>query len=193
MKKFSLIIIAILFAGITNAQFITLRATHATGLLSNNLLESNLSKTIGAEIYFSKPFATIPFNYNLGLDYKNTDGIHGAYAITGLTFIIFTPSGFSATNSESVTYSSFNWLNYADLNIYNGVQQNDSAYVYSLGAELGYNIGFVLGKYFFIHTGFGGRFGFTPSYKETANEFNSVDLMIKLGMLYKFPAKRYKP
>jgi len=175
-----------------HAQFITARATHASGILSNNLIETDFSKSLGGEIYFSKSLDLIPLNYNLGLDYMMTDSIQAAYAVTGLSFIIFTPSGFSATNVESVTYTTFNWLHYADLNIYNGVQLSGDDYVYAFAGEVDYNIGYLLGKQFFIHTGFGGRYTNIPSNKNTALEFSSVDFMLKFGILWKLKTRRYK-
>ena len=66
------------------------RATNATGIVSDNLFTSDISKSLGAEIYFSKPMNLIPFNYNLGLNYQYADGVQSVYAITGLSFIIYT-------------------------------------------------------------------------------------------------------
>lgn len=191
--KYTFLIICFCFPFATHAQFLSVRATNATGIVSDNLFTSDISKSLGAEIYFSKPMNIIPFNYNLGLNYQYADGAQSAYAITGLSFIIYTPSGFSAMNVESVSYSTFNWLNYADINLLNGVQITDSTTHYALAAEIGYNIGFVLNKSLLISTGFGGRYNYIPDNKETTAEFMSVDFMLKFGVIWKFGAKRYKP
>jgi hypothetical protein len=175
------------------AQFISARATHGTEIISNNLFESDISKSLGGEIYFSKPMNFIPFNYNVGADYQYAEGFHSAFVVTGLSFILLTPSGFSATNAESVSYTTNNWLNYADVNVYNGVQLTDSAANYALACELNYNIGLLLGKYFFIHTGFGGRYGFIPANRENGLEYNSAEFMLKAGILWKLHFRKYKP
>jgi hypothetical protein len=191
--KFIALFIFLCISNLSKAQFISFRATNATGIVSDNLFTSDISKSLGAEIYFSKPMNLIPFNYNLGLNYQYADGVQSAYAITGLSFIIYTPSGFSAMNVESVSYSTFNWLNYADVNLFNGVQITDSTTNYAMAAELGYNIGFVLNKSLLISTGFGGRYNYIPANKETIAEFMSVDFMLKLGMIWKLGARRFKP
>lgn len=191
--KFITLFIFLSISNLSKAQFISFRATNATGIVSDNLFTSDISKSLGAEIYFSKPMNLIPFNYNLGLNYQYADGVQSAYAITGLSFIIYTPSGFSAMNVESVSYSTFNWLNYADVNLFNGVQITDSTTNYAMAAELGYNIGFVLNKSLLISTGFGGRYNYIPANKETIAEFMSVDFMLKLGMIWKLGARRFKP
>lgn len=191
--KFITLFIFLSISNLLKAQFISFRATNATGIVSDNLFTSDISKSLGAEIYFSKPMNLIPFNYNLGLNYQYADGVQSAYAITGLSFIIYTPSGFSAMNVESVSYSTFNWLNYADVNLFNGVQITDSTTNYAMAAELGYNIGFVLNKSLLISTGFGGRYNYIPANKETIAEFMSVDFMLKLGMIWKLGGRRFKP
>lgn len=191
--KFITLFIFLYISNLSKAQFISFRATNATGIVSDNLFTSDISKSLGAEIYFSKPVNLIPFNYNLGLNYQYAEGVQSAYAITGLSFIIYTPSGFSAMNVESVSYSTFNWLNYADVNLFNGVQVTDSTTNYAMAAELGYNIGFVLNKSLLISTGFGGRYNYIPANKETIAEFMSVDFMLKLGMIWKLGARRFKP
>lgn len=191
--KFIALFIFLSISTLSMAQFISFRATNATGIVSDNLFTSDISKSLGAEIYFSKPMNLIPFNYNLGLNYQYAGGVQSAYAITGLSFIIYTPSGFSAMNVESVSYSTFNWLNYADVNLFNGVQITDSTTNYAMAAELGYNIGFVLNKSLLISTGFGGRYNYIPANKETIAEFMSVDFMLKLGMIWKLGARRFKP
>jgi len=193
MKHPIAIFLIVCMAQTGHTQFISARATHATGIVSDNLFTSDISKSIGGEIYFSKSLNFIPVNYNLGVNYVNTDGIQSVYAITGLSFIFRTPSGFSATNPENVTYYTNNWLNYADVNFMNGVQLQDSVAAYAMAGELGYNIGYLLGKQFFIHTGFGGRYSLIPSNKETANEFSSVDFLLKVGVLWKIQTQRYKP
>lgn len=192
MKSISFLILFFLFS-VAQAQFFSFRATNATSIVSDNLFSSDISKALGGEIYFSKPMDLIPFNYNLGLNYLYADGVQSVYAITGLSFIIYTPSGFSAMNAESVSYSTFNWLNYADVSLFNGVQLTDSTTNYALGAELGYNIGFVLNKSLLISTGFGGRYNYIPANRETTAEFMSVDFMLKLGMIWKLGARRFKP
>ena len=60
-----------------------------------------------------------------------------------------------ATNAESVTMSTYKWLNYFDLNMYNGVIIGDSTYTYKMGGEIGYNFSYVLSKTLFLHFGLG--------------------------------------
>lgn len=172
------------------AQFISVRATHSSGFMSDNLIQTDLSKAVGGEIYFSKSLDFIPTNYNIGLDYKSFSGYQEASVITGVSFIFLTPSGFTkAANAESVTYTTNNWLNYADLNIHNGIQFVDSTYAYQLGFEAGYNFGYVLGRNFFIHGGIGAIYSLIPTYKDTEKQSNALDLMIKFGILWKFERK----
>ena len=181
LKKLLPLFLIFIISGRCFAQFISARATHSSGFLSDNIIESDLSKAIGGEIYFSKTLGIIPVNYNLGLDYKHYENYQEASIITGVSFIFLTPSGFTkAADVESVTYTTNKWLNYADLNIHNGVQSADSTYVYQLGGEIGYNVGYVFGRNFFIHGGIGGIYSLIPSYKDTANESSALDLMIKL-------------
>lgn len=186
----------ICMTGIAQAQFITARATHASQFLSDNLYDADLSHAIGGEVIYSKPvdFIKLPIDYNLGADYRMVDGRHEVYAVTGLSWITRTPSGFMfAPNAESVTYTTSNWLHYADVNMYNGVLITDTTTTYSMGWSLGYNIGYVFGKQFFVHTGFGARYNLTPAFKadeEMAD--NSLDILFKAGVLWKFKRKFYK-
>lgn len=178
------------------AQFISLRATNASQFLSDGLYDPDLSRAVGAEFIYSKPvnFIKWPVNYNIGVDYRNTDGAHAGYLATGITWVTRTPSGFMfAPNAESVSYVTSNWLQYADAYMYNGVLVGDSTYTYSMGWSLGYNIGYVFGKQFFLHFGIGGRYNTTPSYHQDALPgASSMDLMLKAGFLWKFKRKFYK-
>jgi len=177
------------------AQFITLRGTHASKMLQDNLYDADLSHAYGAEFLFYKPIQFIkwPIDYQIGLDYRTTDGQNAVYVATGLSWITRTPSGFMfAPTAESVTYVTSNWLHYVDANMYNGVIIGDSTYTYQLGWSLGYNIGYVFGKQFFVHTGFGGRYNMTPANKEMENA-NSMDIILKAGVLWKFKRKFHKP
>lgn len=193
-------LIAILFLSgslSVSGQFISLRGTNSSQFLSNNLYNADLSHALGGEIYYSKPisFIPLPMNYNLGLDYKNLDGLNEAYLITGISYVTVTPSGFMfAANAESVTMSTYKWLNYFDLNMYNGIIIGDSTYTYKMGGELGYNFGYVLSKTLFLHFGISTRYNYTPAYKEDLiADATSLDLMIKAGVLYKFKRKFHKP
>ncbi len=179
-----------------HAQFVSLRGTHGSQFLSNGLYSSDMSHAFGAEFIYSKPvqFIKWPLNYNLGLDYRNTDGAHAGYLVTGVTWVTRTPSGFMfAPNAESVSYVTSNWLQYATLNMYNGLLQGDSTYTYSLGWGLDYNFGYVFGKQFFVHWGFGARYDMTPAFKSDENaQSNYLDIMVKAGVLWKFKRKFYK-
>ena len=193
-------LLLLLFIGcqlMASAQFISLRGTNSAQFLSDNIYEADLSHALGAEIYFSKPinFIPLPMNYNIGLDYKNIDGVNEAYLITGLSYVTITPSGFMfATNAESVTMSTYKWLNYFDLNMYNGVVIGDSTYTYKMGGELGYNFGYVLSKTMFLHFGLSARYNYTPEYKEDLYvDATSLDFVLKAGILYKFKRRFNKP
>ena len=138
--KTSLLVFVLLLTLQVSAQFISLRGTNSSQILSDNYYNADLSHAVGGEIYFSKPigFIPLPMNYNIGLDYKNIDGVNEAYLITGLTYVTVTPSGFMfATNAESVTMSTNKWLNYFDLNMNNGVIIGDSTYTYKMVGEIG--------------------------------------------------------
>lgn len=178
------------------AQFISVRGTHASQLLVNGLYDPDMSHAIGAELLFSKPvqFIKWPINYNIGADYRNVDGTHEAFLVTGLTWVTRTPSGFMfAPNAESVTYTTSNWLQYASLNMFNGAMIGDTSYVYAMGFGLDYNVGYVFGKQFFIHWGFGGRYNLVPSYTAEKDEpHGSMEFMLKAGVLWKFKRKFYK-
>lgn len=195
--KTSLLVFVLLFTLQGSAQFISLRGTNSSQILSDNYYNADLSHAVGGEIYFSKPigFIPLPMNYNIGLDYKNIDGVNEAYLITGLTYVTVTPSGFMfATNAESVTMSTYKWLNYFDLNMYNGVIIGDSTYTYKMGGEIGYNFSYVLSKTLFLHFGLGARYNFTPDYKnDLYSDATSLDFMVKAGLLYKFKRKFNKP
>ena len=180
-----------------SAQFITLRGTNSSQFLSDNVYDGDLSHALGAELYFSKPiqFIPLPINYNIGLDYKNIDGTHEAYLQTGLSYVTITPSGFMfASNAESVTLTTYKWLNYVDLNMYNGVIIGDSTYTYKLGGEIGYNFGYVLSKTMLLHFGISGRYNYVPDYKNDLYvDATSFDIVLKAGILYKFKRKFNKP
>lgn len=177
-------------------QFISLRGTHGSQFLNNGLYASNFSHAFGGEFQYSKPveFIKWPVSYNLGLDYRNTDGAHAGYIVTGLTWVTRTPSGFMfAPNAESVTYHTSNWLQFASLNMYNGILAGDSTYIYSMGCALDYNFGYVFGKQFFIHWGIGVRYDMTPAYKQDEELQSSyLDILFKAGVLWKFKRKFYK-
>lgn len=194
MRKFQIIVLFLLIGKYSFAQFITVRGTHASQLLNDNLFDSDISTAYGVESYFSKSFDFIPLpiNYNIGIDYMTNSAIQEIFLVTGLTYVTLTPSGFSAANAESVTYTTSNWLNYADINMYNGVQIGDSTVNYKMAAEICYNIGYVFGKSFFINSGFGGRYNYLPANKGTELQSSSVELILKFGILWKFK-KKYKP
>lgn len=181
----------------SSAQFISVRGTHASQMLLNNVYESDMSHALGAELIYSKPVSFIkwPINYNIGADYRNVDGQHAAYLVTGITWVTRTPSGFMfAPNAESVSYVTSNWLQYATLNMHNGALIGDSTAIYDLGISLDYNFGYVFGKQFFVHWGFGGRYNITPSYSAELNEaHSSFDFMVKAGFLWKFKRKFNNP
>ncbi len=197
MRK-SLIFICLLCTCLyTQAQFLSIRGTNSAQFLSNNLYDPDLSHALGGEICFSKPieFIPLPVNYNIGVSYQSVSGIHEAYIITGLTYVTLTPSGFMfAANAESVTMTTYNWLNYVDINMYNGVRIEDSVTNYKMGAEITYNVAYVLGKSLLLYGGFGGRYNYTPAFKNSElNPANSMDLKLKLGILWKFKRKYNKP
>ena len=191
LKIQSILLLFLVASQYCNAQFVTVRATNSSQFLSDNLYASNLSRAIGAEAYFSKSIAFIPLpiNYNVGIDYKSASDLQEIFLVTGLSYVTLTPSGFSAANAESVTYTTSNWLNYADINMYNGVQLSDSTKQYKLAGEICYNVGYVFGKSFFIHTGFGGRYNYLPANKNTELQSSSVDVILKIGILWKFKRK----
>ncbi len=188
------VISPILFIFLINsvsAQFISINGTNASQFLEDNVYKADLSRAVGAEIYYSKPisFIPLPMNYNIGLDYKIGDAFQEIYLLTGLTYVTLTPSGFSAANAESVTYTTNKWLNYADINVFNGVVISDSVTAYKFGAELSYNVGYALTKSFFIHAGFGGRYNLVPGNEEILLQSSSVDLVLKAGVIWKFKRK----
>lgn len=194
LKNTLLIFVLGLFYNVS-AQFISARATNSSQTLSDNYYNADLSHAVGGEIYFSKPiqFIPLPVNYNIGVDYKNIVGTNEIYLITGLSYVTITPSGFMfAPNAESVTMTTYNWLNYFDLSMYNGLIIGDSTYTYKMGGEINYNFGYVLSKTMFLHFGIGARYNYTPEYKdELYAEATSLDFMLKAGVLYKF-RKKYK-
>ncbi|MEZ5015026.1 MAG: hypothetical protein R2794_12110 [Chitinophagales bacterium] len=178
------------------AQFISLRATNASQFLGDNLYDADLSRAIGAEAYYSKGVSFIPYNINYiaGLSFQQLDDQMGIFAATGLAYILRVPSGFSANNPESVTYTTSNWLNFADVTAYNGVLLDDSTYHYAFAIELGYDIGYAFTKTLFLHTGFGARYNIIPDGKEDPLiQANSLDIMIKAGLIWKFKRKYFKP
>lgn len=199
MTQFKLLVFVCLClsAHSLSAQFVSLRGTHASQMLLNNLYEADMSHAIGAELVYSKPvqFIKWPLSYNLGVDYRNVDGAHSGYLITGITWVTRTPSGFMfAPNAESVSYVTSNWLQYATVNMYNGALIGDSTAIYSMGFSLDYNFGYVFGKQFFVHWGLGGRYNITPSYAAELNEpHSSFDFMLKAGFLWKFKKKYGNP
>lgn len=180
-----------------SAQFVSVRGTHASQMLVNNLYDPDMSHALGAELIYSKPvqFIKWPINYNIGLDYRNVDGAQAAYLATGITWVTRTPSGFMfAPNAESVSYVTSNWLQYASFNMLNGVLIGDSTAIYDMGFSLDYNFGYVFGKQFFVHWGLGGRYHITPEYSADLNEpHNSFDFMLKAGFLWKFKRKYANP
>lgn len=194
MRKFQTTVLFLLIGKFCLAQFITVRGTHASQLLNDNLFDTDISTAYGVESYFSKSleFIPLPINYNIGIDYMTNSEVQEIFLVTGLTYVTLTPSGFSAANAESVTYTTNNLLNYADLNMYNGVQISDSIVNYKMAAEICYNVGYVFGKSFFIHSGFGGRYNYLPANKGIDLQSSSVELILKLGILWKFK-KKYKP
>lgn len=194
LKKLCLLILIVVSA-LAKGQFITINATNASTVVSNNLYNPDFLKAYGVEGYYSKGISFIPynFNYNIGVDATLQDTIINAYVVTGISYIIATPTGFSATNPENVTYVTSNWLNYATLNIYNGIQLNDTAYHYQFAGEIGYNIGYVMGKHLFLHFGAAARYNMIPDLRDSAAEFNSYDLVLKAGLLWKFSRKYNKP
>lgn len=194
MKKIRFTLLFIILGQVCFAQFITVRGTHSSQILNDNLFDTDISTVYGVETYFSKSinFIPLPINYNIGLDYKLNAEIQELFIVTGLTYVTLTPSGFSAANAESVTYTTSNWLNYADINMYNGLRFSDSTMQYKLAGEICYNVGYVFGKSFFIHSGFGGRYNLIPANKGTEFQSSSLDLILKFGILWKFK-KKYKP
>lgn len=194
MIKFRVTLLFLIISHLCFAQFITVRGTHSSQLLNDNLFDSDISTAYGVESYLSKSidFIPLPINYNIGIDYKLNAGMQEIFLITGLTYVTLTPTGFSAANAESVTYTTSNWLNYADINMYNGLQISDSIMHYKMAGEVCYNVGYVFGKSFFIHSGFGGRYNFLPANKGTELQSTSLDLILKFGILWKFK-KKYKP
>ena len=196
LKLFLSLCTILAFAGSMAGQFISVRGTHGSQFLSNGLYTADMSHAFGGEIIYSKPvdFIKWPINYNIGLDYRNTDGAHAGYIVTGITWVTRTPSGFMfAPNAESVSYVTSNWLQYASLNMYNGVLVGDSTNTYSMGWGLDYNFGYVFGKQFFVHWGMGVRYDTTPAFKSDEDVQSSyLDIMFKAGVLWKFKRKFYK-
>lgn len=180
-----------------DAQFLSVRGTNSAQFLSDNLYSPDLSYALGGEIVFSKPieFIKLPVNYNVGVNYQSLDNIQEAYIITGLTYVTLTPSGFMfAANAESVTMTTYKWLNYVDLNMYNGVRIADTSIQYKMGGEITYNVAYVLNKTLLLYGGFGGRYNYTPAFKNSEIEHaTSMDIMLKLGIIWKFKRKFYKP
>jgi hypothetical protein len=180
-----------------DAQFLSVRGTNSAQFLSDNLYSPDLSHALGGEIVFSKPveFIKLPVNYNIGVNYQSLGNIQEAYIITGLTYVTLTPSGFMfAANAESVTMTTYKWLNYVDLNMYNGVRIADTSIQYKMGGEITYNVAYVLNKSLLLYGGFGGRYNYTPEFKNSEIEpATSMDIMLKLGILWKFKRKFYKP
>lgn len=197
MRTLFLLIVFFAISATVSAQSYSLRGTNSSQLLRNGLYDPDLSHAVGGEFIFSKPihFIKWPVNYNLGLDYRNTDNAHAGYLITGLTWVTRTPSGFMfATNAESVTYTTSNWLQYGSVNMFNGVLIGDTTYTYSLGVGFDYNFGYVFGKQFFVHWGLGGRYNLTPSYSAELDETHgSFEFMFKAGFLFKPKRKFNKP
>lgn len=197
MRKLLITICLIFTCFLTQAQFLSIRGTNSAQFLSDNLYDPDLSHALGGEILFSKPiqFIPLPVNYNVGVNYQSVNGIHEAYLITGLTYVTLTPSGFMfAANAESVTMTTYNWLNYVDINMYNGVRIEDTVINYKMGGEITYNVAYVLGKSLLLYGGFGGRYNYTPAFKNSEIEVGtSMDVMLKFGILWKFKRKYNKP
>jgi len=197
MRKILVFICQLFTCVFLQAQFLSIRGTNSAQLLSDNLYTPDLSHALGGEIFFSKPieFIPLPVNYNIGVNYQSLSGIHEAYLITGLTYVTLTPSGFMfAANAESVTMTTYNWLNYVDINMYNGVRIEDTITNYKMGAEITYNVAYVLGKSLLLYGGFGGKYNYTPAFKNSEIEpATSMDMMLKFGLLWKFKRKYNKP
>ncbi|MBK9457483.1 MAG: hypothetical protein IPO24_18840 [Bacteroidetes bacterium] len=197
MRKILVVTYLCLSYLLSDAQFLSFRGTNSSQFLSDNLYTPDLSHAVGGEVFFSKPIAFIklPVNYNIGVNYQSLGTIHEAYFITGLTYVTLTPSGFMfAANAESVTMTTNNWLNYVDINMYNGVRIDDTTLVYKMGGELTYNVAYVLSKSLLLYGGFGGRYHYTPAFKNSEIEAGtSMDIMLKLGILWKFKRRYHKP